>query len=98
MVICKVLFLPFEIASLHDLSNAIPLTGSFLTGSLGERRDEWWCRYVLPLSRDEVGGKRDIGIVCSASPNVARDSQTQSIFFELFLESYLSSFVLAVNN
>jgi hypothetical protein len=43
MVICKVLFLPFEIAFLHVLSSAIPLNGSFLTGSLGERRDEWWC-------------------------------------------------------
>lgn len=45
--------------------------------------------WIVPLSRDEVGGKRDIGIVCLASPNVARDSQTQSIFFELFLESLL---------
>ena len=53
---------------------------------------------MVPLSRDEVGGKRDIGIVCLASPNVARDSQTQSIFFELFLKSYLISFVLAENN
>ncbi len=42
----------------------------------------------MALSRDEVAGKRDIGIVCSASPNVARDSQTQNIFSELFLESY----------